>query len=148
MQMYRSHVKSPREDAATCFSCSLKDICFSIDFFHPGPSKCLGCEISNARRHASLTIIRRLGYVLTVPPSLTHLHEPSCEFNKKAKCKLNYSGKSVLCNLEDAFVRTELRCAELCNTDLVMRWSFCSEIALWDCYVVLFCAHTCYEKLQ
>ena len=78
--METMHVRSLREDAETC---SLNSICSSIDFFHPGLSKCLGCEISNARRHASLTIIRRLGYVLVVPPSVTHLHEPSCEFNKR-----------------------------------------------------------------
>lgn len=103
--------ESPREDAETFpffSSRSLKDIYFSIDFFHPGPSKCLGCEISNACRHASLTIIRRLGYVLAVPPSGTHLHEPSCEFNKKGKLQDEQLWKSVLCNLEDSVVKTEL----------------------------------------
>lgn len=83
LKMYGNDVKSPREDAEACIARSLSSMCLSIDFFHPRQSKFLGCEISNARRHASLTIIRRLGYVLAVPPSITHLHEPSCEFNKR-----------------------------------------------------------------
>lgn len=64
-------------DTVTCRGNSLKTVCFSIDPILPGQSKCFGCESCNACCHASLTIIRRLGYGLAVPPSTMHLHEPS-----------------------------------------------------------------------
>lgn len=96
MQLYRQHVKSPKEDAETYFFLSLKDICFSIDFFHPGPSKCLGFENSNARCLISHTIIWKLGYVLAIPQSITHLHELSYVFNKNGNSKMKNSVK-VFC---------------------------------------------------